>query len=502
MNYHWPVIFLAFTMDTFTTGIDLQSCQISNTYQEDYSFDCATIPNAESHVDYLEQHSDKFVCKGSQHRYSDLESGGVIAHDATAFRVRSCSITNITDKFLQRISFVELVYLDFADIEAIENVSTGSITADNLKMVVLSMTHNNLTKLPTSLFEHAAELEEIYFAYNQIESLTFRGTGQRFTIVDLSHNRIQNLDTDAFVNLSNLVELRLSYNFIKYFPASLSNVKPNRQNYLYLDNNLIEKVDCNTFAKQYGVLLSGNPIKSIDLNCTENDLAKLFIGNSKFRWDEDDVMVELNLPASPLVDNLSEIHAAGNNIKRVSIERKMKNLRVLSLYNNSLTNISDILEHCSNLDELNLSDNDIGELSGNAFVEMRHLKQLFLRKTNLTKVEPQTTLSHLENLTVIDLSDNLLETFDFASIYYENLTHFYLRNNSLSELSNWSAVNFPSLIWFDISNNNFTCSYLRKLMNQIPERIELQPDSDYHSSTNTQNINGINCFCVGINECD
>lgn len=458
----------------------LPDCHISNTYQKDFTFNCKALQNGINHAEYLEEHLDKFVCNGTHHRYADFKSSEN-TYRASTIRLDGCSIPQITHKFLQRISLIHSVYLDNSDIETIESVTISN----DLNMKVLSMTHNSFRELPISMLAYAPQLEEIYFSNNQIELVKFGGFGKKFTVVDLSYNRIENLDKDAFVDLTELVTLDLSYNLIKYFPADLSNTRSHRDHYLYLQSNRIEQVNCNTFAKQSVVLLSGNPIKNIDLNCTENDLGKLYVG---------DLLEELTLPPSPLVDNLTEIHAASNKIKKISIERDMRNLKVLSLYNNSLTNVSDILQYCNNLEELNLSENTIGDLSSDRVVKMTNLKQLFLRDTMLTKFEPEM-FSHLTRLTDLDLSNNKLKTFDFSSVVFEHLFHLFLGNNSLTELPNWSAAKFPSLKWLDISNNNFNCSYLDQFMKETPERIELQPETTVVLlSTGKRNINGINCI--------
>lgn len=117
------------------------------------------------------------------------------------------------------------------------------------------------------------------------------------------------------------------------------------------------------------------------------------------------------------------------------------------------------------IEELQLSDNDISYFNPNWFVNKHNLKILELRK-------------------------NCLHNFDFDAFPINNVINFQLNGNYLREISiTGLKKSFPFVKYFFFDHNNFNCSHLREIVDSdVGNNVKI-----WDVSTKIPNINGIEC---------
>lgn len=120
------------------------------------------------------------------------------------------------------------------------------------------------------------------------------------------------------------------------------------------------------------------------------------------------------------------------------------------------------------------------------------MENLLLRSTNLSNINFGTFFRQKE-LKVLDISYNNLNkiNFDVFLPYLKNLETLYIDGNNLTEIEGLTNTLFPQLSALGISNNNFNCTYLAKLLRTLKwEELALSVDPDLVDSTH---VNGIAC---------
>lgn len=135
------------------------------------------------------------------------------------------------------------------------------------------------------------------------------------------------------------------------------------------------------------------------------------------------------------------------------------NIRYLQARQNRLENITEtsFLHSRQSLQYLYLSNNRLTSLIWSSLVFTNNLRQLDLRKNNISFVKP-LVINMLTNLTWIDLSQNSIMTLRDVQFRNNKLTHLLLNGNNLKNLPNYcvSSTSFAdpwSYGIFDISGN-------------------------------------------------
>ena len=131
--------------------------------------------------------------------------------------------------------------------------------------------------------------------------------------------------------------------------------------------------------------------------------------------DEIDIPFMLN----PNSNNVEIDYSENGLFELEFLEKSIKSglvLRTLKLAENKLVSQSDgtlseqIFQGYIHLEELDMSSNEIKLIPKKAFVEQRKLRSLILRKNDLTLITFE--FSHMPNLTILDLGQNLLTHLD------------------------------------------------------------------------------------------
>lgn len=391
--------------------------------------------------------------------------------NATYISFPSCEkLPYIPQQFFHKLPAVKSVNLQDSGIESIKSGDFG----DNKYLDTIWMSINRLAELPAYLFVYSTQVEEVDFSRNQISKIhgTALDGAINLKIIDLSSNQLKTLDENLFNDTTALKKLDLSHNLLENFSPNL--LKLSKLHKLALNDNKLVQLDCRIFPTSANLWIdvdaSSNELELIDLDCGTkcHGYRSIFLNICHNKLES------LLLPNSSIVNSLITLRAANNQIENISIESKLIKLRHLDVANNKLKNIWDIFRHCTGLEELNLSYNDIRVLHANSFEEMTNLEFLFLQSANLTSIE-SGTFARTRNLIFLDLSHNKLKKIDFDPMVtdFDQLNKLLLNDNYLKEVNGWWNPTFSSLRELAIGNNLFNCSYMKDFLPTISARIHL-----------------------------
>lgn len=381
--------------------------------------------------------------------------------------------------------FVDVRDMDISQSE-VTDISRGSFEGAK-HLVYLNMSHNNISELRASIFVEAMSL----------------------FMLDLSHNRIATVDKFAFVNAQSMSRLMLAHNRIGELPAQtfremkfLEQIFLNDNqlvaidsalfaNNIYLqkiviDNNRILTLDMAEFTKCVHLELiqvSGNRLSTINATMLPPKFKTLAISNN--------TLTELYLN-----NNMEVLEASNNRIRSLVVDNPLA-LRTLLLANNSLVDITNVTD-MENLEQLDLSQNHIGRLNISSLARLKSLTLLNLAQTELQNLN-YGSFAGQRDLKSLDLSYNMLNEIhlDILSPYMARLERLHLDGNNLTEVGGLFNLHVPSLFpilnTLGISNNNFNCSYLTKVLRTLSTfkiRLPVDPEPDGQNSTH---VSGIAC---------
>lgn len=361
--------------------------------------------------------------------------------------------------------------------------------ATNLLTLIAS--HNQLIEIPSLLLNGAGKVSVVDLSHNtinRIDSLAFN-TSSKITLLNLSHNLIVELDNRTLVPLTGLEVLDLSSNRIADIPSGLfDELSQLRQ--LKLSDNRLQQLECSAFSflTNLNLLdLSQNQLSAFDAGCVQSTTSfDLFIAENE-------------LSSLTLTRNVSEVNVAANNISKIIVEGDLDNITVFNTSKNGIENIVELMQLLkSSLRILDISDSIVGKLNVSTLERFDNLELLSLRNSKLTNIQ-YGTFHHQQKLRFLDLSGNDLMKINFEMLHWNSakLERFYLDGNSLDDLSNLTAANYPSLAYVSIGNNKFDCDHLSEIQRQWKrEGISIVSNPHIMSevqATNTH-VNGITCF--------
>ena len=334
--------------------------------------------------------------------------------------------------------------------------------------------------------------------------------------MDLSGKGIENISGIKY--LKNYRVLDLSDNDLSGENANLSDLANlNYLEQLSLSNCRISEIPDSVFASKYlieGVDLSYNKLKNVDFlklkkSQAFTELKELFlqgnyitdISNLSFVNDKGENASRIpNVSILTLTRDLNyyetTVNENGNTVLKETADYEydiyssmditpigqMKNLTVLWLANNKITDISPI-SNCKLLTTLDLSGNCIvANASEDGLAPLSKLQSLvclMLNDNQITTVKSLQRLIYLQvlslsdntignlpltaltDLTYLDLDNNQLATVDVGT--YTKLQHLYLENNELIQVQNLNAV--PNLQELRLNGNDVDVDTIRSISN-------------------------------------
>ncbi|PIO76111.1 leucine Rich repeat-containing domain protein [Teladorsagia circumcincta] len=263
--------------------------------------------------------------------------------------------------------------------------------------------HNAGLRHIQSRFLDGLYIKRLDFSYNQmveIDDQAFTGMSPIVQELILAHNNLTKIPAVAITPLNTILRLDLSNNSIT--DISHEDAFPSLPKYLYLTNNQITHLTPHQFASfnQIEMIdLTGNIITEIPDECMARlqQLRQLFLGEN-------------------------HIHTIGKNAFANS------SIVILSLINNELTEISEgMLDGMPRLQSVVFKGNKIKFVHHNAFYNTPSVIKIDLSDNEIVDLSPSTFLAQL-NLQMIDLRNNKLPRTPYAALNHRVGTVFLQEN--------------------------------------------------------------------------
>ncbi|KAG5330446.1 CHAO protein, partial [Acromyrmex charruanus] len=301
--------------------------------------------------------------------------------------------------------------------------------------------------------------------------------------LDFSENSISTIDDDAFSEVGySLLTLRMSHGL----SSSISEI-PNRPfksltnlQHLDLSNNKIQSLSATSFHFL-------KRIKRIELQ--DNEIDSVLKGT--FQGDIHSTLEEINFAFNQVRDlqthtfidlsALMTINLEDNIIER--IERRafinMNRLKYINLRGNKIRDITDeAFQNLPDLEFLDLAYNNLNEFDFASFdqvgtlssfkvnVSHNEISRLWVNSTSF--ISSSVVSGNVQsNIKVLDLSYNNIS--DITKYYFKpveySLTHLYLSNNQLRNITQDVFGNMPHLQWLDLRHNELIEIYFDCLKN-------------------------------------
>jgi Leucine-rich repeat (LRR) protein len=164
-------------------------------------------------------------------------------------------------------------------------------------------------------------------------------------------------------------------------------------------------------------------------------------------------------------EELFQVELSGNKMTDIQSSVVNVNIEKIFLNKNLLFDIS-ALNNMKAMKVLEISENMNLQLHFQVFIDMPQLTYLYMDGTNLQRLENDFSLfSSLRNLKKLAIGRNSLYNLVFT--HFPNLSSLLSLDLSDNGLTFIDVYNFPGLKRLVIGNNNWDCSYLKKLTNDM-----------------------------------
>ncbi|XP_031153532.1 toll-like receptor 13 [Sander lucioperca] len=333
---------------------------------------------------------------------------------------------------------------------------------------ILSLNHNKLTSVPPAL-RNLTTLEELNLSKNNISTLQCNDFANLTKLRQLSlhQNVISALQECVFKNLIRLQVLKLQNNTISKLNGAFKKYLPNLKQ-LRLNGNKLTAIKRREFMglqslqnlslheNQIGEVENGSFIgltNLTDIQLQSNDIKKAALDKGGFnhlinliRLDLRDNHIKYS-DSSPLPDppfsQLSRLetlaipgqHSRGKSKLPSNFLQGLTNLLDFSARNIQLLSLAnDTFNYTPRLQTLDISSNDLKELSPELFSPIQSLKSLYVSRTSLWSLD--------------FLMDAKLTKLEFLQA----------RKNEYSILTEELFNSTPALVYLDLQGNSFTCA--------------------------------------------
>ena len=171
-----------------------------------------------------------------------------IPANATEITVKKCAINRLLSGSLSNFTNCRILTLWKTNISTVELGAFDGLS----QLVTLDMEYNNIQTVQANLFENLKKLETLKFLRNGVKTLysdSLKGLLSLKTL-NLRFHDLETLEPDWFDDLIFLRELRLDG---RAETSTLQRLEPfsfrtlNKTERLYLGDNIIEKLEANTF---------------------------------------------------------------------------------------------------------------------------------------------------------------------------------------------------------------------------------------------------------------
>ncbi|XP_052064444.1 toll-like receptor 4 [Mytilus californianus] len=204
--------------------------------------------------------------------------------------------------------------------------------------------------------------------------------------------------------------------------------------------------------------------------------------------------------------NITEVDLSNNKLESVDLSnniltrwigplKNVKDLRYLDLSSNMCSNVSTFFfsQDFIMLKELLLSNNLLGlalpyDIHGNTFQHLLNVMKLDLSQNRISKL-PKLIFKSQIKMEILDLSDNFIENIDFQLSHLINLSYLDLRNNLITFIDSHTIVEINSL-----ADNRKHLS-INMLENKLVCTCNSKNFIDWMGSTSVHIVNKTHYFC-------
>lgn len=269
----------------------------------------------------------------------------------------------------------------------------------------LDLGDNRISDLSTEMFQAMAELQFLHVNQNnltEIRNNTFLGL-QKLVAFDLRGNRIKTIEKGAFSHFVSLAELDLSNNCLSEIP-SFNNATTLQS--LDLSSNYIQLLSSNALKglqNLQNLVLFNNSIKQIETGVFRFVPA---LRTADFSFNEIHRILKETFEG---LQQLSTLFLQNNLIENISIEgHDMPGLRTLNLSSNMFSSKIASGMFPDNVENLDLSYNNISDITEYAFYSYEHLRRLSLKGNKLTTLAMNDLAVPIDQSrrTIVYISDN------------------------------------------------------------------------------------------------
>nr|XP_046148596.1 toll-like receptor 13 isoform X1 [Oncorhynchus gorbuscha] len=328
---------------------------------------------------------------------------------------------------------------------------------------MLIMYSNRISHVENGSFSDLVALEQLNLSFNKLTSLSdqmFKGL-DNLTVLHLENNHISSIASSSFQLLFSLKVLNLTSNKLHCFKELQHILQLPSLLKLFIGNNSLNSLQSQEISnRSIGLTeldLSRNPLEifsvTADIFPYLKKLDLSFCGiNGSMEWDVADRYFLSNVSSLDLSGIHMSLQGIGSVLQSINfslaslgldkigkdnlinVACHIPTLKTLRLQCNNFSSVSDkLLQSCTKVTDLDISGNNITDLSEAAFRSIKDLKTLRLGYDGLSSVPNATR--NLRTLKKLDLSHNIIKTLgcsDFTNL--RRLEKLYLNNNLISNL--------------------------------------------------------------------
>ncbi|XP_070550173.1 toll-like receptor 13 [Ptychodera flava] len=364
-------------------------------------------------------------------------------------------LTTLKSQSFYGLDELVVLSLGYNNISTLESMAFGDL--HNLQ--TLDLCCNNLDRVQGNIFSGLSNLTSLDLNFNFIKSIykaSFSGLTS-LSVLNLNSNNISRLPNGVFDDLISLRTLDLGSNHLKCLDDTHFNPLVNIQTIILDELNFSKCAQVNFvhFTK-----LKTLSFRRSDI--TDDLLRKVWLPNKQMRH-VDLSFNNIESPESGALLNFKQVTSldlSHNPLLSDSLERMLRDLEDSSISALKLERLGPCREyflklrpstfrwlHGTELEDLNLSRNNLTILPENAFIGLNNLKYLHLYDSKVRTLSPNAFYS-LTNLTALRLGYNQISDIEDVKAALKNLKslkYLDLGNNNLTEISPFAFEGVPKL---------------------------------------------------------
>lgn len=330
----------------------------------------------------------------------------------------------------------------------ITNIRTRTFE-DMTNLVHLNLSGNQIITIEADSFINADSVQYLDLSHNEIKDLIFLNEAlNNLTELDLCHNHLTIIRSEAFVNQTSLMKLDISHNSI--FLIEPNALPLNKLEYLFIyGNRLNGTIQKDTFSP--AKFLRRLDLSNFSINKVENQ-----------SFTDMPVLASLDLSMNQIdylggnnfdgMNNMYSLNVSYNKLSKLLLnESNVFSINGLYLQHNEIASIT--FDNMTQVNFLDLSQNNISDISGVHFDHLPNLKVLLLSNNKIQYFNTNET-NALKKLTTLDLSNNSIDQINlthFNEIEEANLSFNRLKHMAKDLFDNLSKVQLLDLSYNSIS---------------------------------------------------